>query len=62
MSGVLTANNVIGPAGQGISAGEFAELVRAIRHGVAYVNVHTATFPSGEVRGQLNELRNVLSF
>ena len=62
VSGVLSADNVIGPAGQGISASEFAELVRAIRSGVAYVNVHSTTFPGGEIRGQLNELRNVLSF
>ena len=41
-------------AGQGISAGEFAELVRAIRSGNAYVNVHTTTYPAGEIRGQLS--------
>lgn len=52
VEGVLTAANVIGPATQGIAAGEFAELVQAIRAGRAYVNVHTATFPAGEVRGQ----------
>jgi hypothetical protein len=53
VSGVLTAANVVGPTGQGVAAGEFAELVRAIRAGAAYVNVHSATFPGGEVRGQL---------
>ena len=52
VSGVLTAANIIGPAGQGIAAGEFAELLKAIRAGAAYVNVHSATFPGGEVRGQ----------
>ena len=62
VNGVLSADNVIGPAGQGISASEFAELLRAIRSGVAYVNVHSSLFPGGEIRGQLNELRNVLSF
>ena len=30
----------------------FAELVRAIRAGVAYVNVHSSVFPGGEIRGQ----------
>jgi CHRD domain len=53
VSGVLTSANVIGPAGQGIAATEFAELVRAIRSGVAYVNVHSSVFPGGEVRGQM---------
>jgi hypothetical protein len=32
---------------------EFDELVRAIRAGVTYVNVHSETFPGGEIRGQL---------
>ena len=53
VSGTLTAANVIGPASQGIAAGEFAELLRAIRAGKAYVNVHSDTFPGGEVRGQV---------
>lgn len=53
VSGVLTPLQVIGPTGQGISAGEFAEVVAAIRNGVAYANVHSAKFPGGEVRGQL---------
>ena len=53
VSGVITAANVTGPAAQGISPGEFAELVHAIRSGDAYVNVHTATFGSGEIRGQI---------
>ncbi|WP_190285800.1 CHRD domain-containing protein [Montanilutibacter psychrotolerans] len=58
VSGLLTSSNVIGPAGQGLSPGEFAELVAAIRAGVAYVNVHSTTFPGGELRGQLNAFRN----
>jgi hypothetical protein len=43
----------VGPAGQGIAAGEFDELVRAIKAGVTYANVHSEMFPGGEIRGQL---------
>jgi CHRD domain len=50
----ITADDVIGPAGQGIAAGEFAELVDAIRSGVTYANVHTLPqFGGGEIRGQI---------
>lgn len=52
VTGTLTAANIIGPAGQGIAATEFAELVRAIRAGVAYINVHSSVFAGGEIRGQ----------
>jgi hypothetical protein len=54
LKGVITAANVIGPAGQGIAAGEFGELLRAIRTGNSYVNVHTDKHPGGEIRAQLN--------
>src|SRR6478672_5632094 len=39
-----------GAAGQGLAAGEFDELVRAIRAGATYVNVHTTGHPGGEIR------------
>lgn len=53
VTGSFTATDVIGPAAQGIAAGEFAELLRAIRAGHTYANVHSQKFPSGEVRGAL---------
>jgi hypothetical protein len=44
------------PAGvQGITPGEFDELVKAIRAGLTYANVHSTTFPGGEIRAQLND-------
>ena len=56
ISGIITAADVVGPAGQGVDAGEFDELVRAIRRGVAYANVHSSKFPGGEVRSQLDQV------
>ena len=38
---------------QGIQPGDLAGLIGAIRHGDTYVNVHTATFPSGEIADRL---------
>ena len=55
IEGTITGADIIGPAGQGLTTGEFAELVRAIRAGVTYANIHNARFPSGEIRGQIND-------
>ena len=38
---------------QGISPGEFDDVVRAIDAGATYVVVHTKAQPSGELRGQI---------
>lgn len=54
IAGSFTAANMVGgAAAQGIAPGELHELLRAIRAGAAYVNVHTDLFPGGEIRGQL---------
>jgi CHRD domain-containing protein len=53
VTGTIRPAQVVGPAGQGIAPGEFAELVRALRAGAAYANVHTTTFGGGEIRGQI---------
>ena len=53
VQGTLRAADVIGPAAQGIDPGQFGELVRAIRAGATYANVHTVKYPGGEIRAQL---------
>jgi hypothetical protein len=53
VTGVITAANVRGPADQGIQPGSLSEVIRALRHGAVYANVHTTTFGDGEIRGQV---------
>jgi len=48
VTGTIVPAQVITATGQGIDAGEFDEVVRAIRAGRVYANVHSATFGSGE--------------
>ncbi len=55
VSGTFDADSVVGPAGQGIAAGEFAELLTAIGRDVTYVNVHSTKHTGGEIRGQVEE-------
>jgi hypothetical protein len=53
VSGTITAADIIGPASQGLAAGQFANFLTGLRAGATYVNVHTAVFPGGEIRGQI---------
>ena len=53
VTGTIVPADVIGPAGQGIAATEYEELLAAIRAGTAYVNVHSSTYNGGEIRGQI---------
>ena len=39
---------------QGINTGEIDELIKAIRAGATYVNIHSSTWPTGEIRSQID--------
>lgn len=55
VEGDVTAADVVGPNGQGIEPGSFEEIIRAMRAGHAYANIHTTRWPGGEIRGQIND-------
>ena len=56
VEGTRTAADMTGgAAAQGIAPGEFDELVRALRAGATYANVHTTGRAGGEIRGQLDQ-------
>ena len=54
VTGTITPAQVLTAVGQGIDTGEFDEVVRAIRAGRIYANVHSTTFAPGEIRGQVH--------
>jgi hypothetical protein len=53
VTGTIAVADVVGPAAQGITAGDFADVARAIRTGNSYANIHTANFAAGEIRGRV---------
>jgi hypothetical protein len=52
-SNTITATDVLGVPAQGIAAGDLAAVLKAMRNGVTYANVHSTVFPAGEIRGQI---------
>jgi hypothetical protein len=54
VTGILEADDVVGPAGQLVMPGELDEAIRAMLKGVTYANVHTDLVPSGEIRSKVN--------
>jgi CHRD domain len=53
VTGTIVAGDIQALTAQGIAAGEFDEVVAALRAGVTYANVHTSTYGGGEIRGQI---------
>jgi CHRD domain len=59
VEGVIDAADITAlAAGQGIAAGELSEVIKALRKGAVYANVHTTAFTGGEIRGQIGHNDN----
>jgi CHRD domain len=55
VEGTIAATDILPLATQQVSTAGYEEFVRALRNGTAYVNVHTAASPGGEIRGQIKD-------
>lgn len=55
VNNTIHPEDILAVSTQGIHAGNMDDFLAAIRSGNAYVNVHSASFPSGEIRGQLKK-------
>jgi hypothetical protein len=53
ITGTITAANVTGPGGQGITPGDLDSALGAVRSGLSYANMHTTNFSGGEIRGDV---------
>ena len=53
ITGTITAANVTGPIGQGITPGDLDSALAAVRSELSYANMHTTMFPGGEIRGNV---------
>jgi hypothetical protein len=57
VTGTVAAADVAALPAQGLAAGDLAAIEEEIARGFTYANVHTATSPAGEIRGQLVDAR-----
>jgi len=54
VTGMITQAQILPQVAQGIEAEAFDEIVRAIRAGATYANVHSALHAPGEIRGHID--------
>ena len=50
----VSAADFVGVGPQNVPAASFDSVLRILRSGDTYANVHTANFPAGEIRGQVS--------
>jgi hypothetical protein len=55
VSRTVAASDILAPGTQGIEAGNYEELVAAMRAGHTYANIHSSKWPGGEIRAQIND-------
>ncbi|MCW8330927.1 CHRD domain-containing protein [Photobacterium sp. SDRW27] len=55
LEGTIAADDVLAIPSQGVEAGDFKALTKAMKNGAAYINVHTEKFPAGEIRGNIKD-------
>jgi hypothetical protein len=55
VTGTITADDVQAIPAQGLAAKDIGALIRALKAGYTYANVHSQNFGSGEIRGQLGD-------
>ncbi|HET9767788.1 MAG TPA: CHRD domain-containing protein [Thermoanaerobaculia bacterium] len=54
VSGTINAEDVLAVNSQSAVAGDLPSVLRAIRSGIVYANVHTDQLPGGSIRGQVD--------
>lgn len=58
VNGVWTIDDVVAVPNQGLGGGPFSlrRAIKAMRSGIAYLNIHTDQYPGGEIRGEVTVL------
>lgn len=55
VTGTIVADDVQAIGAQGLEAKDIGALIRAMKAGYTYANVHSTTFGNGEIRGQIGD-------